>query len=246
MRLFCSCVVPFCVGWRPVVHGTPTHAEWPMRLFSCILCCAILRGLASRCLRHAHPHRMANATFFLSFVLCHSAWVGVPLFTGRPPSQNGQCDFFPVFCVVPFCVGWRPVVYGTPTHAEWPMRRFSCFLCCAILRGLASRCLRDAHPHRSRDANPHRMASAMFFCVSGVVPFCEGWRPVGHGTPTLTEWPVPCFSLFLVLCHSVSVDVPLVTGRQPSHVPFFNQPSCSFHRYHVLVHSAAIGSPSSG
>ena len=52
--------------------------------------------------------------------------------------------------------------------------------------------------------------------------------------------------LLFVLCHSVSVDVPLVTGRHPSHVPFFNQPSCSFHRYHVLVHSAAIGSPSSG
>tara|TARA_B100000513_G_scaffold45953_1_gene17413 strand:- start:149 stop:439 length:291 start_codon:yes stop_codon:yes gene_type:complete len=31
-----------------------------------------------------------------------------------------------------------------------------------------------------RDANPHRMASAFFFffAVSGVVSFCEGWRPV--------------------------------------------------------------------
>ena len=38
MRPFCSCVVPFCVGWRPVNNGTPTHAEWPMRLFSFFLC----------------------------------------------------------------------------------------------------------------------------------------------------------------------------------------------------------------
>ena len=29
--------------------------------------------------------------------------------------------------------------------------------------------------------------------VSGVVPFCVGWRPVVHGTPTLTEWPMPFF-----------------------------------------------------
>ena len=98
------------------------------------LCCAILRGLASRCSRDANPRRMANATFFLFFVLCHSAWAGVPLFTGRQPSQNGQCHFFPVFCVVQFCEG--------------------CFLCCAMLRVLASRCLQDA--------NPRRMANATF------------------------------------------------------------------------------------
>ena len=29
--------------------------------------------------------------------------------------------------------------------------------------------------------------------VSGVVPFCVGWRLVVHGTPTLTEWPMPFF-----------------------------------------------------
>ena len=34
-------------------------------------------------------------------------------------------------------------------------------------------------------------ASASFFADSGVVTFREGWRPVVHGTPTLTEWPVP-------------------------------------------------------
>ena len=96
MRAWTCHSVPFCEGWRPVDHGTPTHAEWPMRLFSCF------------------------------FRLCHSTWVGIPLFTGRQPTRNVQRDFFPVFCVVPFCVGWRPVVHGTPTHAEWPMRLVSC------------------------------------------------------------------------------------------------------------------------
>ena len=44
-----------------------------------------------------------------------------------------------------------------------------------------------------RDANPHTMAIAIFhWCVS----FCEGWRPVKDGTPTLTEWPVIFFSCF--------------------------------------------------
>ena len=28
------------------------------------------------------------------------------------------------------------------------------------------------------------------FQHSGVVSFCEGWRPVVYGTPTLTQWPV--------------------------------------------------------
>ena len=72
------CVVPFHVGWRPVNNGTPTHAEWPTRLCSCFLCCAIQRGLASPCSRDANPRGMANATCFLFFVLCHSTWVGVP------------------------------------------------------------------------------------------------------------------------------------------------------------------------
>ena len=34
------------------------------------------------------------------------------------------------------------------------------------------------------------MASAIFLVFS-VMPFCEDWRPVVYGTPTLTEWPVP-------------------------------------------------------
>ena len=59
-------------------------------------------------------------------------------------------------------------------------------------------------------------ASASFFANSGVVTFREGWRPVVHGTPTLTEWPVPFFFLFLVLGHSVRVGVLCFTGRQPS------------------------------
>ena len=50
--------------------------------------------------------------------LCHSVRVGVPLFTGRQPTRNGQRDAVHVFCVVPFGVGWRPDVHGTPTHAE--------------------------------------------------------------------------------------------------------------------------------
>merc|ERR1712185_411205 len=36
---------------------------------------------------------------FFGLVLWHSAWGGVPLFTGRQPTQNGQRDFFPFFCV---------------------------------------------------------------------------------------------------------------------------------------------------
>ena len=54
------------------------------------------------------------------------------------------------------------------------------------------------------------------FVFFRVMPLCEGWRPVVYGTPTLTEWPVPILSLFLVLCHCVTVGVPLITGRQPS------------------------------
>ena len=62
------------------------------------------------------------------------------------------------------------------------------------------------------------MAIAIFCPVSGV-PFCEGRRPVFYGTPTLTEWPMPFFFLFLVLCHSfflpVSGVVPFCEGRRP-------------------------------
>ena len=47
------------------------------------------------------------------------------------------------------------------------------------------------------------MASATFLVFS-VVPFCEGWRPVVYGTPTLTEWPF-----------SVSGVVPFCEGRRP-------------------------------
>ena len=34
------------------------------------------------------------------------------------------------------------------------------------------------------------MAGAILIPVSCVVSFCEGWRPVVYGTPTLTQWPV--------------------------------------------------------
>ena len=73
----------------------------------------------------ANPHRMAIAISFLFLASCHSVRAGVPFFTGRQPSQNGHCHFL------------------------------SCFLCCAVLWGLASLFLRDA--------NPRRMASAHFF-----------------------------------------------------------------------------------
>ena len=46
----------------------------------------------------------------------------------RPLHIPYPIRYIPVFCVVPLCVGWRPVVHGTPTHAEWPMRLFSCFM----------------------------------------------------------------------------------------------------------------------
>ena len=88
----------------------------PSPLLSCFLHCAIPRGLASREQRDANLRGMANATRFLFFVLCHFTWVGVPLITGRQPTWNGQCHFFPVF------------------------------LGCAIPRGLASRCSRDSNP----------------------------------------------------------------------------------------------------
>ena len=103
---------------------------------------------------------------------------------------------------MPFCEGWRPVVYGTPTLTQWPV------LFC--------------------------------FPVSGVVSFCEGWRPVVYGTPTLTEWPVPFCFLFLVLCHSVWVGVPLFTGRQPS-----QNGQCHFLFFLILAlcHSVWVGVP---
>ena len=97
MRAWTCHSVPFCEGWRPVDHGTPTHAEWPMRLFSCFLGCAIPRGLASRCSRDANPRGMSNAISSLFFVLWHSAWVGVPLFTFNISAareiQNGSAFF---------------------------------------------------------------------------------------------------------------------------------------------------------
>ena len=51
-------------------------------------------------------------------------------------------------------------------------------------------------------------ASANLFADSGVVTFREGWRPVVHGTPTLTEWPVPFF-------FSVSGVWPFCEGWRP-------------------------------
>ena len=74
--------------------------------------------LAARSRTSRHPKPL----IFLMILIRNRFFFG----PGRQPTRNGQCDFFPVFCVVPFCVGWRPVVHGTPTHAEWPMRLFSC------------------------------------------------------------------------------------------------------------------------
>ena len=85
---FPSGVLPSYEGWRPVVHGTPALTQCPGSFFCLVL------------------------------MLRHSARVGVPLLTGRQPSQNRQ------------------------------LRVFSCFWHSVILRGLASPCLRDAHPRR--------------------------------------------------------------------------------------------------
>ena len=52
-----------------------------------------------------------------------------------------------------FCEGWRPVVHGTSTLTEWAVARFALFGFSAILRGLASRCLQDAIPHRIAEQN---------------------------------------------------------------------------------------------
>ena len=72
------------------------------------------------------------------------------------------------------------------------------------------------------------------------MPFCEGWRPVVYGTPTLTEWPVPIFFLLLVLCHSVRVGVPLFTGRHPSQN---GQCHLLFFLILALCHSVRVGVP---
>ena len=49
------------------------------------------------------------------------------------------------------------------------------------------------NPHRmasrkQRDANPYRMAQHQKQEEKWHWPFCEGWRPVNNGTPTLTDW----------------------------------------------------------
>ena len=67
-------------------------------------------------------------------------------------------------------------------------------------------------------------ANASFFADSGVVPFREGWRPVASGTPTLTEWPVPFFFLFLVFGHSVRVGVPCFTDFDQKSMIFGSGP----------------------
>ena len=81
---------------------TPTLTEWPVPFFS-------VSGVGPFC--EANPHRMAIAISFLFLASCHSVRAGVPFFTGRQPSQNGHCHFFPG--VGPFCGGWRPVFHGT-------------------------------------------------------------------------------------------------------------------------------------
>ena len=67
------------------------------------------------------------------------------------------------------------------------------------------------------------------FYVSFVVSFCEGWRPVVHGTPTLTEWPMPFFVFpdsgvvpFCVGWRPVAYGTPTLTEwPAPSFVLFF-------------------------
>ena len=60
---------------------------------------------------------------------------------------------------------------------------------------------------------PSQNGQRRFFPVSDVVPFCEGWRAMCYGTPTLTELPVPVFFLFLVLCHTARVGVSYNAAR---------------------------------
>ena len=108
---------PFCEGWRPVLHGTPTLAQSP-------LSCYFLFLVLGYSVRVGVPFSYGTPTltewpvlfFFLFLVFGHSVRVGVPFFTGRQPSQNGRCHFlYPVSGVVPFCEGGRPVFYGPPT-----------------------------------------------------------------------------------------------------------------------------------
>ena len=78
----------------------------------------------------------------------------------------------------------------------------------SILRGLASRC--------ARDANPRGMAECEKRVKTCGSPFREGWRPVVHGTPTLAEWKSARNKGKHAAVHSARVGVPLCTGRQPS------------------------------
>ena len=57
-------------------------------------------------------------------------------------------------------------------------------------RVVRRRCCECARPSVVAEAATVKFAGHP---VSGVVPFCVGWRPVVHGTPTLTEWPMPFF-----------------------------------------------------
>ena len=130
-------------------------------------------------------------------------------YTGRQPLQNGQCFFFPVSGVWPFCEGWRPVFYGTPTLTEWPVPFFvSCFWCCAILEGW--------RPVFYGTPTVTQWPVPFIFLIL--------WHPVFYGTPALTEWPAPFFPLFQASCRSVRVGVPFFAGREPSQngqCPFF-------------------------
>merc|ERR1712023_581656 len=138
---------PFWVGWRPVVHGTPTNAELQCARNEKNMELSILGWLASRCTRDANQRGMA------------------------------ECENREKTWRSPFWVGWRPVVHGTPTNAEWQSARneikhgalhsglVGVPLCTgrqptrngrvretrenmelSIPCGLASRCARDANP----------------------------------------------------------------------------------------------------
>ena len=153
--------------------------------------------------------------------------VGVPCTTGRQPSQNGQLHVFPGF---PYSVIPRGLASRAQRDAN-PRRIDRCmfFPVSVILRGLASCCARDANPRGIGSctfcrvwALCHSVRVGVPYCT-GCQPsrnkqlgfrlsFCEGWRPVHSGTPTLTEWTVAWFPLFPLFCHSARVGVPFCSA----------------------------------
>ena len=116
--------------------------------------------------------------------------------------------FSPVSGMLSFCEGWRPALYrqllDIYCNAHTP--KYTLLMSSRLL-GAVTPTVGGRYAFASACFEVV-WVSCMFSPVSGILSFCEGWRPVFHGTPTLTELAPVCFPLFLVFCHSVRVGVP--------------------------------------